>query len=555
MTIKAEENQLMEIFSDEYLFEIPDYQRPYSWATEQTSELLDDLLTAMNAGADSYYFLGSIVLIKKEREARAEVVDGQQRLTTLTILLCVLRELTEDTGHRDNLDHHVRAKDQPLTGIKGHFRLSLRKRDRDKFRDYVQGSGKLKSFIAGNDTLSDSQQRIQENAKCLWDELKKQARKDPSLYEKLASFLLLRCYLVVVSASDQESAYRIFSVMNDRGLNLSATDILKAEVIGGIERGRRTAYSDKWVDLEDELGRDGFGRLFAHIRMIHYKSKARRTLIRDFREGVLKNVKSIEFIDETLAPMAGAYWIISEADYRSTENPEAVNSYLTHLGRIDNSDWIPPAIAFFCRHRDDHKSLAAFVRDLERLAYAMFILRWNINKRIDRYSEILQEIENGLDLHSVESRMQLSEEEKAAVRKALNDDIYLQAQVCKPLLLRLDSLLAESGADYKHKVISIEHVLPQTPKEGSIWLEWFPDLEEREMWTHRLANLVLLSRRKNSKAQNFDFERKKTEYFRRNNVAVFALTSQVLDRNKWTPGTLIERQQELIRRLVDDWRL
>ena len=73
MTIKAEEKQLWRIFSDDYLFEIPDYQRPYAWTTEQTGELLDDLLTAMDTDEEAPYFLGSIVLIKDPNNAPAEV--------------------------------------------------------------------------------------------------------------------------------------------------------------------------------------------------------------------------------------------------------------------------------------------------------------------------------------------------------------------------------------------------------------------------------------------------------------------------------------------------
>ena len=93
-----------------------------------------------------------------------------------------------------------------------------------------------------------------------------------------------------------------------------------------------------------------------------------------------------------------------------------------------------------------------------------------------------------------------------------------------PLLLRLDSLLADQGATYEHKLLSIEHVLPQSPAENSTWLTWFPDADARDLWTHRLANLVLLSRRKNAQAQNFDFDRKKEEYFQKKGVATFALT-------------------------------
>ena len=551
MTIKAEEKQLGKIFSDDYLFEVPDYQRPYAWTTEQTGELLDDLLTTMDADGDSY-FLGSIVLIKDPDKAPAEVVDGQQRLTTLTILFCVLRELTGNDGHRDELDNHVRAKGRPLAGIEDRFRLSLREQDRDVFRENVQDTGRLKDFVKGHAQLPDSQRHIRENANDLWGKL---ASADQARCEQLARFLIKHCYLVVVSAFDQESAYRIFSVMNDRGLNLSATDILKAEIIGGIDRDRRSAYTNEWVKIEEDLGRENFRDLFAHIRMIHVKSKARGNLTREFREGVLQGVSGVEFIDQTLKPMADAYQIVSKADYESTDNPAAVNSHLRHLGRLDNFDWIPPAIAFFYRHQNDHESLVTFTRDLERFAYAMFILRRNINARIARYSGILQEIEQGVDLHSEVSRLQLSDEEKTAIREVLNGPIYWQPRVCMPLLLRLDSLLAEPGATYEQKVLSIEHVLPQTPADGSVWLEWFPDAEERELWTHKLANLVLLSRRKNTQAKNFDFERKKNEYFQRNGVATFPITSQVLRWRAWTPDVLEERQRDLISRLANEWRL
>ena len=552
MTIKAEEKQLWRIFSDDYLFEIPDYQRPYAWTTEQTGELLDDLLTAMDTDEEAPYFLGSIVLIKDPNNAPAEVVDGQQRLTTLTILFCVLRELSGNPTHRDELDMYVRARGKPLAGIQDRFRLSLRESDNEAFKENVQTTGRLEYYINGHVHLSDSQRQIRENAGHIWSKL---ANADKGQCERLAVFLILRCYLVVVSASDQDSAYRIFSVMNDRGLNLSPTDILKAKIIGGIDRERRPAYTKEWVAIEEELGRDDFRDLFAHIRMIHVKSKARGNLTREFREGVLGNVNGGAFIDTVLTPMANAYGIVSRAAYESADNPETVNTHLRHLDRLDNFDWVPPAIAFFSRHQYDQEALINFVRDLERLAYAMFILRRNINDRVNRYARLLHEIEQGAALRSDTSALQLSQEEKTWVRGELDGPVYQQTRVCMPLLLRLDSLLAEPGAIYERKVLSVEHVLPQRPADGSVWLEWFPDPDEREMWTHRLANLVLLSRRKNAQAQNFDFERKKNEYFQRNGVATFAITSQVLNRQEWTPDALEERQEDLICCLADEWRL
>src|SRR5437867_3357636 len=107
--IEAHERKIGEIFSDAYAFEIPPYQRPYAWGEDETRELLDDLIEAMdNKGVSGgVYFLGSIVLIKLPSDAQSKVVDGQQRLTTLTILLSVLRDLTTDTERKIDRSRYV----------------------------------------------------------------------------------------------------------------------------------------------------------------------------------------------------------------------------------------------------------------------------------------------------------------------------------------------------------------------------------------------------------------------------------------------------------------
>ena len=558
-TIEAKELQLMKIFSDDYLFEIPEYQRPYAWTTEQVSDLIDDLFYAMDRGEKideiPPYFLGSIVIIKDFTSTQAHIVDGQQRITTLTILFCVLRELS--TGDiRNTLGKYVREDSDMLAGVEGGFRLSVRKRDRDFFQDKVQGMGTLPSFLEHPPAdLPDSQQRMFENAKYLWDSLSKL---DEKRRVRLASFLVRRCYLVVVSASDQSSAYRVFAVMNDRGLDLSPTDILKAEIIGAMDDSIRSQYTEKWEGIEEGIGRDNFRDLFAHIRMIYMKNKARGALNQEFREGVLDRVKDKNFIDDVLTPFADAYEVVTRADYRSVDEAEkikSINLYLEHLGRLDNDDWIPPAMVFFKHHPNETHVLLRFTQDLERLAYGMFIKRANINERINRYADVLEEFEKDRNIFEDTARLQLEPGEKTEILQALDGPVYSTMRVRRPLLLRLDSLLADVGARYDYSTISIEHVLPQNPSPDSEWMTWFPDEEERLQWTHRLANLVLLSFYKNVRAQNYEFGRKRSEYFQRKGVAPFALTTQVLTESEWTSDVLKRRQRDLIDVLKREWRL
>ena len=553
-TIEAKEQELVHIFSDSYLFEIPGYQRPYAWTTEQTSNLLSDLLTAMEQTSDNVipYFLGSIVLIKDPKNARAEVVDGQQRLITLTILFAVLRELSKDDQGQKGLETFICEEGNIFTETEDRFRLSLRERDRQFFCENIQKRGNLEEFLKQNpDGFSDSQKRIFENTSYLKSELSKI---DQSKRVELTKFLAKHSYLVVVSASDKNSAYRIFWVMNDRGLNLLPTDIFKAEIIGDVPGNIREKYTNAWEEIEEELGREEFRNLFVHIRMIYMKKKQQETLNQEFRDNVLNQINGEEFIEKVLKPLAKSYKIVSRSPYESTTYGESVNKYLDHLNRLDNYDWIPPAIVFFHLYRADEKALVKFVRDLERLSYALFILRANVNKRIKRYASLLHAIETKEDLYADSSPLQLTPEDKDTVIKNLDVPID-QKPVRMPLLLRIDSALTDKGVTYKRGVITIEHVLPQTPDPASQWVKWFPDEDNRKQWTDRLGNLVLLSQSKNAQAQNFEFDRKKKEYFQRGPVTTFALTSEVLNETEWTQEVLERRQKRLLDKLKEEWRL
>ena len=551
---KAKEEELAAVFGDGYLFTIPVYQRPYSWEVEHVKELIDDLLAAQTHKSGSPYFLGSVVLIKDEGNPRSEVVDGQQRLTTLTIILCVLRELAGEQKQRDEIHDFVRQKGNSKRGTSDEYRLTLRELDREFFARQIQEQGNLDALL--NRELSSeqgTQRRLTENLRQIHETLQKLSKEDQ---EKLVDFIVQKCVLVIVTATDRDSAFRVFSVMNDRGLDLSPTDILKADTIGEMEAERRQQYAEKWERIEERLGREHFRDLFAHLRMIRLKSKLRRTLQEDFQEHILKQTSGADFVDLELEPYSDVYERVRDASYESTRNADTVNRYLDYLGRLDNFDWIPPVMAFVRAHEADQDSILQFVRDMERLAYGLFILRADVNRRINRYAEVLKGIEANRDLFTEDSPLQLESEEKKEILARLDGEVYNWVPVARRVLLeRLNSQLAEPKLIEKYSRVTIEHVLPQNPEDGSEWMRWFPEEEERQGWTHRLANLVLLSRKKNAQASNWEFGRKKDEYFSRNGVSSFSLTTQVIREDEWTVDTLRRRQLALLDVLGKEWRL
>lgn len=556
-TIKANEKNLARIFHDDYLFQIPPYQRPYAWTTDEAGELFDDIWSACKESDKlddlAPYFLGSIVLIKSDAEPRADVVDGQQRLTTLTILLTVLRDLAETEKSASEIDEFVKQAGNSVLGTADEYRLTARKKDAQFFRDCIQSSEP--TAPPSSATLSDSQRQMLENREYLKSRVGKLSAKQRGF---LVRFLAQKCFLVAVEASDQRSAYRVFSVMNDRGLNLAATDILKADIIGALPEADQDHFNTIWEDLEDHLGRERFVDLFSHIRMIHRRQKAQDALTDEFRAYVKPVERPREFIKSELEPYADAFAAVVNQTYLGTERAPEINKRLRQLSLLDNADWQPAVLVAFKKFGSDETKLAQFLKLLDRLAFQMFTARTNVNDRIRRYASVLDALDENLSFESDGHPLRLTAQEQRDWLEYLDEPLYPKVKIRRPILLRLDEAVSDGAASYGHDTITIEHVCPQTIDPNSEWGKFFEgenDAETIDEWVHSIANLVLLTRKKNAAASNWEFKRKKREYFTKGGTSSFALTTQVANTEQWTWDALCERQISLIEILAAHWEI
>lgn len=557
--LEAHELALSEIFGGKFDFRIPNYQRPYAWEVEHATQLLIDLVGFLEMKGEEPYFLGSIVLIKSDDGTGAEVIDGQQRLTTLTILLAVLRDLTRTSDLRKDLDAMVTNPGSMALSQAAKPRLTLRSKDAKFFATRVQVKDSIPGLLELNpDALkTDSQRAILANARAFHASL---APWDESQLLELVQLLCQRTFLVVVSTPDLDSAHRIFSVMNARGLNLSPADIFKSYLIGdlGEDSAAANACAADWEDAEEALGRDDFADLFLHIRMVFAKERAKQVLLREFPAQVLNQYRphrSAEFVTDVLVPYAAAYEQIRNQSYSAKHGAEKVNTWFRRLAQLDNNDWRPTALWALSKHAAEPGYLDEFLRALERLAASMFIRRVYTTPRVLRYAELLRQLDNdgtGMDSPAFE----LSDTERTETIAHIDGPIYLDTKTRKYVLLRLNEALAPSaGLTFDFPLITVEHVLPQNPKFSGVWMDDFADTD-RAYWTHRLANLVLLNRAKNSEAQNYEFAVKKAKYFTgKNGVAPFPITIQVVGQDSWTPPLLEARQRELVTQLQELWRL
>ena len=561
LRIEASHKKVSEVFSKDYAFTIPAYQRPYAWETTQVEELLTDLSEAMGpeSKSDGFYFLGSIVLVKTHGHPDSRVVDGQQRLTTLSILFSVIRDLTEDVEKQASREKYVKQVANEDEGIPEALRLQVRQKDQAFFEKHIQTRGATESLppIEG---LAGAKARIIENAATIRARLEEMGEEGRSEFLR---FLLQSCYLVVVEVPTQTAARRIFTVLNARGMDLTATDILKADLLERAGVHKEDHLSQRWEDIEVALERNRFSDLFTHIRMIFEREKPRSALEAGFPEHVpIFRKDPTGFADSVLEPYADAFMLsLDDGDLRKRFGPKTAD-LVRSLDRLDNKDWLPPLL--LCLRQSNNGSrdnVPDIVFQLERLAYYLFMVRADVNARILRYADVLNALEPPADpkprasTKDRSSGLDLTQDEAFALFNALDGDVYLAPRVVKPILLRLEQASTDGSASYDFPTISVEHVCPQTLKEGSQWAQWYSEPARHSMWLHSLANLVLLNSRKNSSAQNYDFDKKKTTYFASGDSSAFTLTNEVRGYKTWKPTDVAERREVILRRLAADWQL
>lgn len=557
--ITGKEYPLSKIFSADFEYHIPGYQRPYAWTEEETGILFDDLYEFFQTEAVDNYFLGSIVLIKDENKPYADVIDGQQRLTTLSILFSVMANSFHTEAYRNNCKKYLQEEGNILEGIAAQPRIFLRDWDQDFFSKYIQDI-QLDALVQIDPVTLDTEAKrhIQKNCTVLREKFSEVFNDENDLL-KFTQFILTRCFLVVVSTPNQESAFRVFSVMNSRGLDLLPTDIIKSMTIGKLPKDEEQKYTEKWEELENLTGRDGFNEVFTHTRTIFAKERPKKNLLDEFKEYVIKQTSPKSLVDEYLIPYTEAYVCLKNCDFSSTQNAEEINELLLWLNKTNNHDWMPPAIKFLTDHKNDSVYILWFIRKLERLASYLLVTAKDVNQRMERYKWILVEMESRPDnnLTAPLENIELTDWEKQQFIDALNGEIYsMTAKRRNYIIQRLDSFLSDGGATYNTKLFTIDHVLPQHPSADSEWMKLWPDTQTQRFWLNKIANLVPLTRQRNSAAQNYDFNTKKIKYFQsKNGTSSYTLTTQVINIAAWTPEVVEARQKDLEEIFISKWDL
>lgn len=573
--VKAKEYYIKDLLSNKFLFEIPDYQRAYSWTKENLKQLVDDIWESVelnkargNKEFDQYepYFLGSIVLCSKEYKDDGcgiyDVIDGQQRLTSIIMLIAAIRDLIDNEEYKKVLSDLIYQKPNVLMGIKESIRVKARGKEEEFFKKYILTNGGTELVKdLDMEELSEAKQNMVNAIEVFRDSFFNE--NGELLEEKLNEFivyLLQKVVLVVITTESFTSAFRLFNVINARGLPLTDSDLLKSENLRVMNPEIRKEYTDIWESHEQDLGKEKLDQIIGFMRTMKLKNKVEESVYEEFSKKIFRNEPEylgVNFVNHLTAVKALYDKYIIDGNLEGVSEEE--KSYYKNLINIMREflpydDWMAAVIRFAEKFNDD-KLVLEFVKVLEKRLVIDWVNGNSFADRLNRVYGILEAIEEKDSLEEIkEAPVFLYDLERttAYFENALNDiDFYSKGRMMIPkyIFVRLDMEKRPNEVlDYSDKIM-IEHVLPRNAKEA-YWKDNF-SADQRRNWANKFGNLVIITGAKNTRANNKPFAEKVEQYLSKKSD--FAITKEVLELSDWNMDSLKDRHESLVNRALELW--
>lgn len=547
--VRAQENSLYQIFGNGARLCMPPYQRSYSWGENEALDLLGDLLDSSKSGLP--HFVGAVVLIDNPEKGEIEIVDGQQRLTTLTILLAVLRDLEQDKDRAAAIHALIADPPRPMLGESASWRLTLNHMDGPFFRHMIQEPGAT-LHLEREPGDSDSQRRMTRNASAFHKELSKM---DEAQRHTLTDVVTKGCGLVIVNVEDKDQGFKVFRVLNTRGKEPDAHDIIKTELFQKARFDVQDAakYSEQWAEHEAQLGGSAFDDLLRQIRAIYDRSP-KGDLIAGFQKTILKQMDTRHFLDSVLPRHVEAYQQVTTANVPDGPNQQFISEKLNQLRVLEQRSWRAPAIKFIVDRGLDDPHAPEFFKQLERLSYVIQLIVHDRDQRNKRFNKVSEAIRNDKALFSKNGPFTISRDERRKVAERLVGRFATFGQR-RALALRLNAAIEGGKTIPPQSDATVEHVLPRNVQDDSHWTLTWPDPHKRREQCDTLGNFVLLTNKVNQKADRLDYRSKKEIYFDGGGGSEFALTRDLREQNAWTSDVVRKRTDQLANILMQEWDL
>ena len=520
---------------------VPDYQRHYSWEREEFEVFWQDLTSFAwdDSAQTSTYFLGAIILVK---ETELEILDGQQRIATLTILLSSLARFFDTIGDRKLHGITTRhLKNEQTSGPDLHY---LRMNDLDEyfFKNYVQEYRNINPSTTSHRNIAACKNYFDEQLDLLKTELSEADAKAKAL--RLLETIRDNVYVLVLITSDFEDAADVFEKLNDRGIQLATVDLVRMLLLGNCATDERQEIMHIWQEIltmDDKANADSLLR----YHWIGLEGDPTGSRLYRIIKPKIQNMPNFSRKTGTYEPLAFTRDLGKSAEiyreiYAAREgdtNYTDVASYTVNL----NARPLIPLLLKIYELEDERDQIArvaftTYVRnrligglsstEFETLVYgvAKDITADNTGEQIDRLITATRSDEEFLfDFSTANIKVQ-------------KQTAYILREIEK-------NLRDDPNAEVKPPVtVHVEHIYPRSPEQNHLW-------DDHDDWVHRLGNQTLLLGKRNQKAQNALFPKKKHLYCHSD----LKLNEYFESLKKWTEADIAKRQKMLAEIAIRVW--
>lgn len=531
---------------NENVFIVPEYQRPYAWGTEQVETLFNDLWSFTEALGDSNlkntYFLGTIVSHKTDGEQ--EIIDGQQRLTTLFLFLRAVYT------HLQN-----GAVDKKALFFMRRIEATIWKCDKHT-GEPINDSVLLKSRVInneGNQILWDilrtgradekAEDNYSENYRKLQELYEAKSKESPLMIYDFLVVLLEKTILLPIEANTREDALTIFSTLNNRGLPLSDADIFKAKIYSSLENEKKQAFIEQWQELEEcaadasESIRQLFYYYMFYLRALENDTKTTTPGLRKFytdEKLILPQLMNDLKIIMNLWSFTANHSELEDEPW--TKNTE-IAKMLDILSSYPNEFWKYPVVVYYLSHRTKENFEHSFLRFLKKFTLEILV-KYQEEPNVNRAKPAILKL-NVAIIQTGTPVFEFKQIDFEALRK------MIRAPHVNTVRMVLKIIAYSEQDELLPPKWETEHIFPKKWKTS-----YFTNISDdivREKIEH-IGNKIPFEKRLNIVAGNGYFQKKKAEYIRSQIAVVRAIgNSNIVE---WSLDDIYERDIRLSDMLI-----
>lgn len=553
--LNAEAKSFGGIIKGDNKYSVPLFQRDYSWDDDNWEDLWNDIIS--NRDADAKHYMGSIVVIPKDKK-EYDVIDGQQRLTTLSIVILsaisLLSDLieqgidVEENKERVNLllDDYIGKKSLSSLSISNKIKLNA---NNDPFySSYLIPRRKptnIRSEIKSNKNLYECFEFFR-------DKLLNSFIKENDVGELISfvEFVSDNLLFIRITATDDLSAFLIFETLNDRGLALSVTDLLKNYLFSIVSEDDRNDIKNLWDSIIAQVSYASFPKFLRHFWMMKYGHIQEKDLFKTIKKEVSNAGKAFSLMND-LNELVSIYSALSKPNDILWDKEEKIKWHIRELNLFKVTQCYPLLMVSHLKFTPEEFSKVLKICSVISFRY-LTIAGQNPNAMERRYIEVARGIyrdelkkakdvfEKLKDIYIDDADFVKDFEEKSIKTKR-------SAKMARYIIYLIENHISSRSYDFESDPGTLEHILPENPSET--WETGF-SRDIQDSFIYRIGNFTLLEASKNKLIGNGEFS-KKIELYK---TSIYNITNQ-FGYKKWNQENLLARQKYLAKQAKSIWSI